>query len=177
LKSIKNIEKITKTMKVIASTRLSRAQKAMDESRSYGRTSNKVFENAETKALEDKKTLFVVSSSDKGLCGGVHSGLAKATRRLLQTHENADIVVLGDKAKAQLTRTNANKIVMSFANIKDIPTFADAQAIADQISLLPGEYASVKIVYNSFLNAQSYEPTTVEAYNEEAITKSREYRL
>lgn len=177
MKSIKNIEKITNTMKVIASTRLTRAQKAMDESRSYGQTSNKVFENAETKALEDKKTLFVVSSSDKGLCGGVHSGLAKATRRLLQTHENADIVVLGDKAKAQLARTNANNIVMSFANVcKDIPTFADAQAIADQISLLPGQYASVKIVYNTFINAQSYEATTVEAYNEEAITQSRESR-
>ena len=177
LKSIKNIEKITNTMKVVASTRLTRAQKAMDDSRSYGQTSNKVFENAETKPLENKKTLFVVASSDKGLCGGVHSGLSKATRRLLETHPNADIVVLGDKAKAQLSRTNPEKIVMSFTNVcKDIPTFADAQAIADQISLLPGDYASVMIVYNRFINAQSYEPSTVEAYSEESITESRECR-
>lgn len=177
LKSIKNIEKITNTMKVIASTRLNRAQRAMDESRVYGQTSNKVFENAETKPLEDKKTLFVVASSDKGLCGGIHSGLSKATRKLLQTHPNADIVVLGEKAKAQLARTDAERIVMSFANVaKDIPTFTDAQAIADQISLLPTEYASIKIVYNSFVNAQSYEPVTIEAHSEEAITQSREYR-
>lgn len=177
MKSIKNIEKITNTMKVIASTRLTRAQKAMEDSRSYGQTSNQVFENAETKPLEDKKTLFVVASSDKGLCGGIHSGLSKATRKLLQTHQNADIVVLGDKAKAQLSRSNPDRIVMSFANVcKDVPTFADAQAIADQISLLPGGYDSVKIVYNRFINAQSYEPDTVEAYSEEAITESREYR-
>ena len=178
LKSIKNIEKITNTMKVIASTRLTRAQRAMEDSRSYGKTSNKVFESAETKPLEDKKTLFVVASSDKGLCGGIHSGLSKATRRLLPNHPNSDIVVLGEKAKAQLARTNPDKIVMSFANVcKDIPTFADAQAIADQISLLPTEYASIKIVYNSFVNAQSYEPVTIEAYSEEAITQSREYRI
>ncbi|KAE8148014.1 gamma subunit of F0F1-type ATP synthase [Aspergillus avenaceus] len=173
LKSIKNIEKITNTMKVIASTRLTRAQKAMDDSRNYGQTSNTVFEKAETKPLDDKKTLLVVASSDKGLCGGIHSGLSKATRRVLQQYPNSDIVVLGEKAKAQLSRTNANDLVLSFANVcKDIPTFADAQAVADQIALLPTDYASVKIVYNKWLNAQSYEPATVEAYSEEAITKS-----
>ena len=160
-------------MKVIASTRLTRAQKAMDESRTYGETSNTVFEKAETKPLEDKKTLLVVASSDKGLCGGIHSGLSKATRRILQEHADADIVVLGEKAKAQLSRTNPNALVLSFANVcKDIPTFADAQAVADQIALLPADYASVKIIYNKWINAQSYEPATVEAYSEEAITKS-----
>ncbi|KAL1992556.1 hypothetical protein VTN49DRAFT_4588 [Thermomyces lanuginosus] len=173
LKSIKNIEKITNTMKIVASTRLTRAQKAMEDSRVYGKTSNTVFEKAETKALDGKKTLLVVASSDKGLCGGIHSGLSKATRRILSENPNADVVVLGEKAKAQLSRTNANNIVLSFANVcKDIPTFADAQAIADQISLLPTEYASVKIIYNRFINAQSYEPAIVEAYSEEAITNS-----
>ncbi|KAL5052029.1 hypothetical protein BDW71DRAFT_3847 [Aspergillus fruticulosus] len=173
LKSIKNIKKITNTMKVIASTRLTRAQKAMDDSRAYGQTSNTLFEQAETKALEDKKTLLVVASSDKGLCGGIHSGLSKAARRTLEANPNSDLVVLGEKAKAQLSRTNPNAIVLSFANVcKDIPTFADAQAVADQIALLPTDYASVKIIYNKFVNAQSYEPDTVEAYSEEAITQS-----
>ncbi|OJJ86623.1 F1F0 ATP synthase subunit gamma [Aspergillus glaucus CBS 516.65] len=160
-------------MKIVASTRLTRAQKAMDESRVYGKTSNTVFENAETKPLEDKKTLIVVASSDKGLCGGIHSGLAKATRRILQENPNAEIVVLGEKAKAQLARTNSEDVVLSFSNVcKDIPTFADAQAIADQIALLPGEYASVKVLFNSFVNAQSYEPQTIDAFSEEAITQS-----
>ncbi|CRG90404.1 F-type H+-transporting ATPase subunit gamma [Talaromyces islandicus] len=173
LKSIRNIEKITNTMKIVASTRLTRAQKAMEESRVYGQTSNTVFESAETKPLEDKKTLFVVASSDKGLCGGIHSSLSKATRRLLAGNENADIVVLGEKAKAQLSRSNAQNIVLSFSQVcKDIPTFADAQAIADQIALLPTDYASIQIIYNKFVNAQSYEATTVEAYSEEAITES-----
>lgn len=160
-------------MKVIASTRLTRAQRAMDESRNYGETSNTVFEKAETKPLEDKKTLLVVASSDKGLCGGIHSGLTKATRRILDANPNADVVILGDKAKAQLSRFAPEKILLSFSNVcKDVPTFADAQAIADQISLLPEDYSSIRIIYNNFINAQSYEATTVEAYSEEAITQS-----
>lgn len=176
LKSIRNIEKITNTMKVIASTRLTRAQKAMEDSRVYGTTSNTVFESAETKPEEgDKKTLYIVASSDKGLCGGIHSGLSKATRRLLAANPNADLVVLGEKAKAQLSRSNGQNIVLSFSQVcKDIPTFADAQAIADQVALLPTNYGTIKIIHNKFLNAQSYEPTTVDAYSEEAITNSRE---
>ncbi|EEP81830.1 ATP synthase F1, gamma subunit [Uncinocarpus reesii 1704] len=173
LKSIKNIEKITNTMKIVASTRLNKAQRAMSVSRAYGQTSETVFENAETKPLENKKTLFVVASSDKGLCGGIHSGLSKATRRMMEGQPDADIVVLGEKSKAQLSRTNEKNIVMSISGVgKDIPTFADAQAIADQISLLPADYASIRIIYNKFLNAQSYEPVTIEAFSEEAIIQS-----
>lgn len=173
LKSIKNIEKITKTMKIVASTKLTRAQKAMGDSRTYGQTSEKVFESAETKPLDDKKTLLVVCSSDKGLCGGIHSGLSRASRRILGEHPDYDIAIVGEKCKAQLSRSNAKNIVLSFAGIgKDVPTFADAQAIADQICLLPEEYGSVKILYNKFINAQSYEATPIEAFSEEAITQS-----
>jgi len=175
LKSIRNIEKITKTMKIVASTKLTRAQRAMTESRTYGQTSNTVFESAETKAeeAEGKKTLIVVCSSDKGLCGGIHSGLSRKTRTILHDKPDTDIVVLGEKCKAQLGRSNARNIKLSFAGIgKDVPTFADAQAIADQIALLPEDYSSIQIMYNKFLNQQSYQPSVVEAYSEEAIANS-----
>ena len=163
-------------MKIVASTKLTRAQRAMTESRSYGQTSNTVFEKAETKAetADGKKTLIVVASSDKGLCGGIHSGLSKATRRMLEANPNTDIAIVGEKSKAQLSRSNGKNIVLSFAGIgKNVPTFADAQAIADQISLLPTDYKEIKILYNKFINAQSYEPTPVEAFSEEAIKNSR----
>ncbi|RYP03525.1 hypothetical protein DL764_005080 [Monosporascus ibericus] len=176
LKSIKNIEKITNTMKVVASTKLTRAQRAMEHSRKYGETNNKVFENAETKPLEgeDKKTLYIVCSSDKGLCGGIHSGLSRYMRRQLGPgHQPADLVLIGEKSRAQLSRTHAQDIVLTFAGIgKDVPTFADAQAIADQVLQLPNDYSDIKIVYNKFLNATSYEPSVVEAFSEEAIANS-----
>jgi len=178
LKSIRNIEKITNTMKIVASTKLTRAQRAMTESRQYGKTSNAVFEHAETKPIEgdDKKTLIVVASSDKGLCGGIHSGLTKRVRKMLIEKPNSDVVVLGEKCKAQLGRSSAKNIVLSFAGIgKDVPTFADAQAIADQIVLLPTDYADVQIVYNKFINAQSYEATPIEAYSEDAIVNSANF--
>ena len=153
----------------------------MIESRVYGETSNTVFDEAETaKGLqestgdENKKSLLVICSSDKGLCGGIHSGMTRATRRLLGDQPDLDLAVVGEKCKAQLGRANGKSMVLSFAGVgKDIPTFADAQAIADQICLLPTQYDSVRIMYNKFVNAQTYEPVIVEAFSEEAIKSSR----
>lgn len=163
-------------MKVVASTKLARAQRAMESSRKYGETNSKVFESAETKPLdaEGKKTLYIVCSSDKGLCGGVHSGLSRYMRRQVGPgHQPADLVLVGEKSRAQLSRTNARDIVLTFNGAgKDIPTFADAQAIADQVLQLEGDYSDIKIVYNKFINATSYEPAVVEAFSEEAIANS-----
>ncbi|KAL6895564.1 ATP synthase gamma chain precursor [Trichoderma longibrachiatum] len=176
LKSIRNIEKITNTMKVVASTKLTRATRSMNDSRKYGEASNEVFKSAETAAAEaeDKKSLVIVCSSDKGLCGGIHSGLSRTIRRMYAEQPSAfDLVIIGEKCKAQLQRTNGKDIQLTFAGVgKDIPTFADAQAIADQIVLLPNEYTDVKILYNKFINATSYEPSFIEAFSEESIAQS-----
>ncbi len=160
-------------MKIVASTKMTRAQKAMVDSQTYGKTSNQVFEEAETKPEEGKKTLLVICSSDKGLCGGIHSGLTRATRRMLDKDSDLDIAIIGEKCKAQLGRSNGKNVVLSFAGIgKDVPSFADASAIADQLVLLPTDYAEIKIMYNKFINATSYEPTPIEAFSEEAIANS-----
>ncbi|EJP70107.1 ATP synthase subunit gamma, mitochondrial [Beauveria bassiana] len=175
LKSIKNIQKITSTMKIVASTKLTRATRSMNDSRTYGATSNEVFKQAETAALNEgeKKTLVIVCSSDKGLCGAIHSGMSRFLRRLQAEGEQFDLAIIGEKCRAQLSRTSAESIQLSFAGVgKDIPTFADAQAIADQIIMLPKDYTDVKILYNRFINASSYEPTFIEAFSEEAILAS-----
>ena len=163
-------------MKIVASTKMTRAQRAMTESRTYGQTSNQVFDEAETKPAEAKKKLLVITSSDKGLCGGIHSGLSRATRRMLSEDPELDVAIIGEKCKAQIGRSNGKNVVLSFAGVgRDVPTFAEAQAIADQLVRLPTDYASIKILYNKFINATSYEPTAIEAYSEESITNSANF--
>lgn len=166
-------------MKIVASTKLTRAQRAMVESRKYGETSNEVYQAAETKALEEgeKKELLIVCSSDKGLCGGVHSGLSRTVRRMFAEKPNGyDLIIVGEKAKAQLSRTNGDNIKVSVAGVgKDVPTFGEAQAIAEQALTVSGDYSAIKILYNRFINATAYEPSTIEAFSEEAITQSRRF--
>lgn len=172
LKSIKNIAKITKTMKTVASSKLPKASRAMAQAKAYGETSEELFKNAETKQGEGK-TLYIVASSDKGLCGGVHSQLSKATRRALTDNPSADIVILGDKCKMQLQKQAPENILMTFNQIgKEVPTFQDAQAIADLVIKTGKEYEKIEVIYNTFISGIAYEPATLHAYSQEAFKSS-----
>jgi len=172
LKSIKNIEKITKTMKTVASSKLPKASRAMAQAQIYGQTSEELFKNAETKQGEGK-VLYIIASSDKGLCGGVHSQLSKATRRAVQEDADADIVVLGDRCKAQLGRQVPENIIMSFNQIgKEVPTFQDAAAIADLIIKNGKEYEKIEVIYNKYVSGISYEPATIHAFSQDAFKNS-----
>ncbi|KIK96895.1 hypothetical protein PAXRUDRAFT_272556 [Paxillus rubicundulus Ve08.2h10] len=181
LKSVRNIEKITKSMKMIASTKLAKAQRAMTAGKEYGVANSEIFQHtpAETPA---KRKLFIVVSSDKGLCGGIHSSVSKATRRAFADTENpvdadSPIMVIGDKSKGQLSRVLANNLALTFNQIgRDIPTFADAAGVADLIVTSGVEYDSLLIVYNKFVSAISYEPAIVEVANENTFKESGGFR-
>ncbi|KAF8576270.1 ATP synthase F1 gamma [Ramaria rubella] len=197
LKSVRNIEKITKSMKMIASTKLNKAQRAMTVAKAYGSSNNELFKHAEPSAESTgsaQRKLFVVVSSDKGLCGGIHSSVSKGTRRILSTGtidpeakpgseaygtkfvkpaEDSPIVVIGDKSKAQLLRTVPKNFVLSMNQIgKDIPTFADACAVTDLIVKSGAEYDSVVIVYNKYISAVAFEAATMEILNEKGLKEA-----
>ena len=108
------------------------------------------------------------------MCGGIHSSVTKATRRLLEDKPEADLVVLGDKPKAQLTRFARNNLVITFNQIgKDIPTFAEAAAIADMIKSEGIEFDTAQIVYNEFKSVIAYEANTIPVYSQEVFKSSR----
>ncbi|OZJ04524.1 hypothetical protein BZG36_02245 [Bifiguratus adelaidae] len=173
LKSVSNISKITKSMKMIASTKVTKAQRAMENARTYGEATNELFKAAETKPAENSTTIYIAASGDRGLCGGIHSSVAKGTRRAIGNNNKAAIVVLGDKAKAQLSRSHRSQISLSFNQIgKDIPTFAEASAIVDVIRQQGIEFDSAEIVYNEFKSVISYEAVSTLVYNEATFKAS-----
>ena len=142
------------------------------------RAFTEVFQHAPAEE-PGKRKLFIVISSDKGLCGGIHSSVTKATRRILAEQKDgvqpdSPIMVIGDKSKAQLSRALGKNLVMSFNQIgRDIPTFADAAGVADLIIKSGVEYDSIAIVYNKFVSAISYESAVMEVETEEALKNSR----
>ncbi|EPQ50800.1 ATP synthase F1 gamma [Gloeophyllum trabeum ATCC 11539] len=176
LKSVRNIEKITKSMKMIASTKLAKAQRAMTQGKEYGAANAELFQNAPTETPAKRK-LFIVVSSDKGLCGGVHSSVSKATRRVFAEQQEIDpespITIIGDKSKAQLSRALPKNVALTFNQIgRDVPTFADAAGVADLIIKSGVKYDSITIVYNKFISAISYEAATLEVLTENALKES-----
>ena len=138
-----------------------------------------MFQNSEVDS-PSKHKLFIVISSDKGLCGGIHSSVSKFTRRTIADKENpvdsdSPIMVIGDKSKAQLSRALPKNISLTFNQIgRDIPTFADAAGVADLIVKSDVKYDSIAIVHNKFVSSISYEPSVVEVQTEERLKESRE---
>ncbi|KAI9478759.1 MAG: ATP synthase F1, gamma subunit [Benjaminiella poitrasii] len=178
LKSVQNIEKITKSMKMIASTKVSKAQRSMDSARIYGEASNSLFTNAETKSAEEGKALYIASSSDRGLCGGIHSSVSKATRKIIADQGESQIVVLGDKPKAQLSRILRKNIALTFNQIgKDVPTFEEASSIVDLIKTSEIEFDTANIVYNKFNSVVSYEANVLPVYSESAFKASPNFAV
>ncbi|CAG8766765.1 16771_t:CDS:2 [Racocetra persica] len=148
----------------------------MEVARTFGATQTALFTNADTKPTEEGTTLIITVSSDRGLCGGIHSSVSKASRKHVEDKPNAQVVVLGDKAKSQLSRTNRNNIRLSFNQLgKATPTYAEACAIADTILKEKIEFDQAIIVYNYFRSVISYEAETIPVYAVSTFSKSGKF--
>lgn len=175
-------------MKMIASTKLNKAQRAMAAAKAYGAANTEIFTNSEAVAPEGGRQLFIVVSSDKGLCGGIHSSVTKRTKAEFlkigasagdaSSSEGPAVVVLGEKSKAQLGRALPKNLALSFNQIgKDVPTFADASAIADQIIKSGIKFDKVNLIYNKYVSALSFESDVMEVYSEDALRNAPQFKL
>jgi F-type H+-transporting ATPase subunit gamma len=107
------------------------------------------------------KVLLVPFTSDKGLCGGVNSYITRGCRNIIKKIEllgkTADIIVIGDKGRAQLGRTVGDKITRAATDVAAPGTFALAAALTTEIMAAgAADYDAVVLVYNSFVNAAVY---------------------
>lgn len=162
LKSVKNIEKITKSMKMVSAAKFQLAEKELKPARSYGEGAQALFEKSEVLEEERKpKHLIVAISSDRGLCGSVHSNVARYIRSLMadrgQDASTTMFVCVGDKVRTILQRQFRNNILMHFTEIgRKPPLFVEANFVAEQILNSGFEYDSAEIVFNRFRNVVSY---------------------
>lgn len=80
---------------------------------------------------------------------------------------------MGDKPRAQLQRTRQDDFTITFNQIgRNIPTFAEAAAVADEITTKGGDWDVVKIIYNKYVSAISYEPTEIVVTNAKSLNES-----
>merc|ERR1711950_3251 len=120
LKSVKNIQKITQSMKMVSAAKYSRAERDLKAARPYGEGAQSFYSCAEVGAGEEekkdtpKKELYIALTSDRGLCGAVHSSICKSIRNELlekPSLENVGIICVGDKSRAQLGRLFSKQIL------------------------------------------------------------------
>jgi len=159
LKSVKNIQKITQSMKMVSAAKYARAERELKGARPIGEGTQAFYEKAEVAPPADaKNTLIVAISSDRGLCGAIHSSVSKMIRNQLQnSSDNTKIICVGDKARGILQRLFSNNIMFACKELgRKPPQFEDAAKIAAAILDSGFQYDAGKIVYNKFKSVVSY---------------------
>ncbi|XP_066561188.1 ATP synthase F(1) complex subunit gamma, mitochondrial isoform X3 [Amia ocellicauda] len=178
LKSIKNIQKITKSMKMVAAAKYARAERSLKPARVYGTGALALYEKADIKAPEDKnKHIIIGVSSDRGLCGAIHSSVAKAMKyeigNLTSAGKEVMVVSIGDKLRGLLHRTHGNHMLLNFKEVgRKPPTFGDASIIATELLNSGYEFDQGSIVFNRFRSVISYKTSEKPLYSIDTIASS-----
>jgi F-type H+-transporting ATPase subunit gamma len=173
--SLQSTQKITKAMQMVAAAKLRRAQDAAQSARPYAQRMAQVIANLAAsvngpgapKLLvgtgSDRRHLLVVATSDRGLAGGFNSSIVRLAREQIATltaaGKDVKLLVIGRKARDQLRRLYADKIVGFYE--AGAPSLAGAQPVADKIAELfeAGEVDAVTLIYSRFRSVVSQVPT------------------
>ncbi len=175
--SVKQTQKITSAMKLVAASKLKRAQEQAEASRPFAEKMAEMLANlgAGQKDMpgappllagreEAIKHLFVVATADRGLAGGFNATIARGARRqiaeLRGQGKEVKLICVGRKGRDMLRRDHRDLIVDSMpvvAQGQKRLTFADAQAIADKVIDLynEGEADVVTVIFNTFQSAMT----------------------
>ncbi|MCC9624668.1 F0F1 ATP synthase subunit gamma [Thalassospira sp. MA62] len=178
--SVKSTRKITSAMKMVAASKLRRAQDAAEDARPYaermgtmlGRLASAVGSNEGAPKLlagtgKDDVHLFIVFTADRGLCGGFNASIVKAARlkaKALQAEgKTVKLICVGRKGADALKRDFGDNIVARYTGIegKKGIDFSSADEVADKVLALygDGEFDVCTIFYNKFVSAISQVPT------------------
>lgn len=181
ISSIESTGQITKAMKMVASSKLRRAQSAVVAARPYAQKVREVLgslsnesgssSNPLQEVREVNKVLYICVSADSGLCGGFNANVTKECERAIKANEHECAVVAVGKRGRDFFRKRGYKIQAEYIEIGDTPGFAVGKKIAQEVIRLytEGEYDEVHLVYSVFKSALSNTPTDVKVLPIEAL--------
>lgn len=172
--SVKNTQKITRAMKMVAAARLRRAQQNITELRPYARKTLEVLSSVAARAGEEnvhpllekrdpKNVLLVVLTSDRGLAGAFNTNINKTAFRLWKELEaegkSVSFAIIGRKAREYFSRRGAT-IAQTFTNVFEKLTSAKAGGIGRSLvhEYEKGELDAVYLVYSEFKSAITQKP-------------------
>tara|TARA_B100000902_G_scaffold394007_1_gene449431 strand:- start:6254 stop:7114 length:861 start_codon:yes stop_codon:yes gene_type:complete len=175
--SVKNTQKITSAMELVAASKMRKAQDRMAASKPYAEKIRQVVRhlansNAEYKHTymderEVKRVGVIVVSSDRGLCGGLNINLFKKTLQLTKEWKEkgceVDMALIGTKA-VSFFRSVGGNVVATKTGLGDQPSIED---LIGAVKVMLNAFESGKIdrlylMYNDFVNTMTQTPTSIQ---------------
>ena len=179
IESVKSTRKITKAMQMVAAAKLRRAQEAAEMSRPYAERFTAVMAGLASAAAgsdsapkllsgtgSDQVQLLVVMTSERGLCGGFNTNIAKLARthaaKLQGEGKTVKILTVGKKGRDQLKRDFGDLFVghVDMSEVKRM-SYSDAQGVAKDVlgRFDAGEFDVATIFFARFQNVVTQIPT------------------
>jgi len=175
INSVTATQKITKAMKMVAASKLRRAQERAEAARPYADRMDRMVNSLAASLAgnesapplmrgtgADDTHLLLVATSDRGLCGGFNSSIVRAVRArislLVAEGKTVKLLTVGRKGREQLQREHGGRMVESLENIGVRgPVFAEASDIARRITTLydEGGFDRCTVVFNKFESAMT----------------------
>jgi len=175
ISSVKSTRKITSAMKMVAASRLKKAQEAAENSRPFAERMDRMLGTLAGSVVgtpgaprllsgtgDDKRHLIVVMSSNRGLCGGLNGAAARNTRALIRELQadgkEVKILCAGRKGRDALKRDHAPLIVDTLEDFgRHVISYEEAEVIAQRVLDMfdAGEFDVCTMVYNRFRSAIS----------------------
>ena len=175
IRSVRSTQKITAAMKMVAASRLRRAQEQAEAARPYAERMERVLASLASRMSgmsggppllagtgKNQTHLLVVATSDRGLAGGFNATILREARRQIRTLTGAGkavkILTIGRKGRDGLRRDNARLIHDSLTDIgRRGVAFEEARDIAQRVLAMfeAGEFDSCSIIFNRFQSAMT----------------------
>lgn len=165
--STTNIEKITKSMKMVSAAKLKGDQSRLSAAIPFASWAENI--TGARRVLEDldvsdfpEKNLIIIMTTDKGLCGGVNSIICRMTKQMMRSLDakgkSFQVFVMGDKGRAQLRREFEHKFFAT-ATERVMPYNFNLACALTADALEATEYDAIHVIYNRFKSAIAYEPS------------------
>jgi len=172
IRSVKNIQQITKAMKMVAAARLRRAQERALSSRPYTAKIREVLASVAGGVGEISHPLlevrpanriaYLVMAGDKGLCGAYNSNVMKEAAANVRTQNDPVIFAVGRKSRDFFKR-RGYRIDQEMTGVSEKPAYEHARTIAQKLvdMYVEGLVDEIYLVYTQFISPVQSNPSTI----------------
>lgn len=179
--SVKSTKKITSAMKMVAASKLKKAQEQAEASQPYAAAMNDMMRRVAANVVvgphspkllvgtgSDKNHLLVLVTSDRGLAGGFNANIIRRARleirKLTAEGKSVKVICVGRKGRDVLKRELGDKIIESFTGIgaKGKVNFADADLVSQLVleQFNAGHFDVCTLLYNEFRSVLAQRPVS-----------------
>ncbi|MGL5591000.1 MAG: ATP synthase F1 subunit gamma [Metamycoplasmataceae bacterium] len=187
--SVSTTRKITKAMELVSTSKLRKAKQNYEDVIAYSKRIEDIFHNLNTKIKDWNEIIkldpslprvFIVVTSDLGLCGGYNNNIFKLFKK--NVNKNDYVIILGSKGVRTLSKLiKPENILLKFSAVGDEPNYDIVMKITNKVSslLFTNRIHSIHLIDTKYINSLTYEAEDRKIYpfsrrNKELLSKQNQ---